>query len=524
MKDIVEEIMNEMDQISYGYLIEEGFNLADNPERWEKEIYSSYHLTSPKELMEIRVGTCFEQTEMERMLFENKGIDVDTYFMCSYGEKDSLPSHSFLTYKYNNKYYWFEHSWGKYKGIHEYYSIKELLLDVKRLHNEENNVKDKFMTFVYKYEKPEYGISLEEYYKYMKTQKLIKLNKPLYFYHLVNKNANMSLGLLSLKYLYDNKMYSLFDKYASKYIDRITNDWNIEKYKGKKELSRKEIIDALNIFRGEEGASYIYFFRYAPYKELGKNMEDILKYKDIYRININDEELLLEIKDIFYGYSMSNSDNELLTRKYYENVSKNEYFSMYDDNNKMLFSTLNHIAISFNQCRCPVKYLQKIVNNFELINNENELLVYMDEFINYYFNGDFGKYSLQINDELLFTKRGNCFDQVELERYFFDKMKIPNKTYFISFLLDYSNNYTMHTFLLYIKNGKYYIFENADSLNKGIFEFDNINDALEYKKELFLSQNKEATLEEKSKIVIKEYSKPNKKCSFDEFITHILDN
>ena len=83
--------------------------------------------------------------------------------------------------------------------------------------------------------------------------------------------------------MYNNKMYDLFDKNAAKYTHRITNEWNIEKYKGRIEssLSREEIIDALNIFRGESGASYIYFFRYPPKKELGENMANVLKYKDI---------------------------------------------------------------------------------------------------------------------------------------------------------------------------------------------------------------------------------------------------
>ena len=73
-------------------------------------------------------------------------------------------------------------------------------------------------------------------------------------------------GLISLQYMYDNKMYNLFDKNVEKYKDRILNDWNIEKYKEKTNLTREEYIDALNIFRGKYGANYIYFFRYAPYK------------------------------------------------------------------------------------------------------------------------------------------------------------------------------------------------------------------------------------------------------------------
>jgi hypothetical protein len=82
-------------------------------------------------------------------------------------------------------------------------------------------------------------------------------------------------------------MFDLFDKKVLKYEDRIINGWNIVNYKGKEKLTREEYINALNIFRGEHGSNYIYFFRYAPYRELGDKINELSKYKDIYRININ---------------------------------------------------------------------------------------------------------------------------------------------------------------------------------------------------------------------------------------------
>lgn len=186
------------------------------------------------------------------------------------------------------------------------------------------------------------------------------MSKPLYFYHLVNKDADLSKGLLSLQYMYDHNMNDLFSKYAEKYHKRITSSWNISTYKGKSNLTDKDYIDALNIFRGKYGSKYIYFFKFAPYNELGPKMTEILKTKDIYRIDINNPEVKKYIQDIFYGYDMSNSDNKVLDKTYYENITQEEYFQNYDDSLEMNFAPLNHIAIAFIDGYCPINLLEKL--------------------------------------------------------------------------------------------------------------------------------------------------------------------
>ena len=61
-------------------------------------------------------------------------------------------------------------------------------------------------------------------------------------------------------------------------------------------------IEALKKFRGQNGAYYIYFFRYPPFINLGDKIKELSKVKDIYRINIHDEKLATQIEEIFYGY------------------------------------------------------------------------------------------------------------------------------------------------------------------------------------------------------------------------------
>ncbi len=358
------EVMNLMDNINYGVPNENNENLLELID--EEEVFNKYYyLQSPEELKKSKLGTCFDQTELERKYFEERKIPAKTYFICSYDySNSSFPSHTFLTFTKNDKHYWFEHSWVEEKGIHEYNSEKELLTSVKEkfITSHQNEISPETYTHIYLYDKPKSHISCKEFYEYVTTGQLIKLNKPLYFYHLVSKESNLTNGLLSLEYMYKNNMDNLFDKNAEKYKSRIVNSWNIEEYVGRKEesLTREEIIDALKKFRGPEGANYIYFFRYPPYKELGPNMKKILENKDIYKININDEEVESHINEIFYGYNMSHSDNQKLDKKYYENITKTEYFSKYDDSLKMNFSTLNHISIAFKNYCCPLELLEKV--------------------------------------------------------------------------------------------------------------------------------------------------------------------
>lgn len=363
MTNEVNKIMEIMQTIEYGFKDEQGINIITNQIKWDNEFYNFYYLLSPEELLTTKCGVCWDQVELERYLFEKQNIEVATYFICIY-DGDNLPSHTFLTFKHDNKYYWFEHSWATYQGIHEYSSLKELLLDIKDKFIVSNSyVNSSEHTFIYEYQQPKLHISCQEFYDYIETQKLVKLNRPLYFYHLVPKNANISKGLFSLQYMYDNKLYDLFDKNVSKYQNRIINKWNIKKYKDQKELTREEFLDGLNIFRGQYGSRYIYFFKYPPYKDLGSRMTEILKTKDIYRININDEEVMKSIKDIFYGYEMSNSDNKQLDKKYYENISRKEYFSKYDDTIEPNFSRLNHIGIAFVNDFCPATFLEKYISD-----------------------------------------------------------------------------------------------------------------------------------------------------------------
>ncbi len=160
---IANKIMTLMNDIQYGYLDKDNIKHL-----YIDDFFSSmYKLQSPFEILENKIGVCWDQVELQRYYFEKENILCKTYFIVYY-DNDKCPTHTFLVYKNNDFYYWFEHSWEKYRGIHKYSSLDELLTNVrKRFIKEElpSNFNNKNLC-LYDYKKPNYGISCMEFYKH----------------------------------------------------------------------------------------------------------------------------------------------------------------------------------------------------------------------------------------------------------------------------------------------------------------------------------------------------------------------
>lgn len=173
MNNII-KIMAALNDIEYGFKDDLGNNIIINSNKWGNEFNDFYYLQEPEELLKTKCGVCWDQVELERKLFEDNNIKIKTYFVYIVDE-DMLPSHTFLTFEMNNKYYWFEHSWNKYKGIHEYNNLNDLLKDViSKFKDEHSEVNSKALLYLYEYQKPKKHIKCNEFYKYVETQNKIE--------------------------------------------------------------------------------------------------------------------------------------------------------------------------------------------------------------------------------------------------------------------------------------------------------------------------------------------------------------
>lgn len=177
---------------------------------------------------------------------------------------------------------------------------------------------------------------------------------------------------------------------------------------------------------------------------------------------------------------------------------------------------------------------------FNDINNPEDLLNYMNENVVYGFIGNnkkiykdteseewldwYNECRVQTGEEILKTNVGTCWDQVELERLWFEKHNYEFKTIFIYFEVDHENNFPTHSFLIFKENDKWYWFEHAFGEYEGIYEFDSIEDAIKYIKNAFLNRAIEmncATIDDKNLIRMYEFNKFEKKLTVDEYINHV---
>jgi hypothetical protein len=126
--------MNE--NIHYGFVGKNNQRVyTPEDEDMDKDINDEYFLQSPEELINSGHGVCWDMTELERDWFTKHNYNLKVFFMMfAKNVENNLPTHTFLAFEDQGKWYWFEHAFGEQRGIHEYPSLNELIIDVKKKH------------------------------------------------------------------------------------------------------------------------------------------------------------------------------------------------------------------------------------------------------------------------------------------------------------------------------------------------------------------------------------------------------
>jgi hypothetical protein len=79
---------------------------------------SKYIVKTPEQVLRKKEAVCYDLVELQRKLFNQIGYEFKTFFAYENLPITDNPTHTFLVFKENNKYYWFESSWQSYKAIH----------------------------------------------------------------------------------------------------------------------------------------------------------------------------------------------------------------------------------------------------------------------------------------------------------------------------------------------------------------------------------------------------------------------
>ncbi len=182
-----------------------------------------------------------------------------------------------------------------------------------------------------------------------------------------------------------------------------------------------------------------------------------------------------------------------------------------------------------------------MIEKFNNINTVDELYEFMDN-IKYGYLSNTGKvyttldedfdknwekeYILESKDDILKTGYGNCWDQVELERFWFKKHNYEIKTIFEIVLLDYDNDYPSHTFLVYRDGDSWCWFEHADYDNRGIHKYDSFEELIkdQYSKYLKLLKTYNISIDEIDNIILTEYDEPTMNINSEEFLEYVINS
>ena len=178
---------------------------------------------------------------------------------------------------------------------------------------------------------------------------------------------------------------------------------------------------------------------------------------------------------------------------------------------------------------------------FDSIKTPNELMEYLDQNFEYGVIDNNGKkltnsnsnefqqvcnnqWKLRTVSQMLNDKIGHCYDQVEIERFWFQKNGYKVKTFWISaYQEELANSGFSHTYLLYKDNELWKLFEHSDFCNRGIYEFKTVTDAVKWQAEHQI-KFAESCVKPVNKYVvcIKEFNQPPTNINMQEYLEFIF--
>lgn len=146
---------------------------------------TKYALCDKERILRYGLGVCLDQVELERFWFKEHNYNFKTFFIWFNFEQDNnYPTHTYLVFEKNDKYYYFEHADSTNRGIYELNSYKEAILyqmnnHIKHVKKNNLPINDEILNHiqVIEFKINNYKISMNEYYDNIVKSKKVYENK-----------------------------------------------------------------------------------------------------------------------------------------------------------------------------------------------------------------------------------------------------------------------------------------------------------------------------------------------------------
>ncbi len=113
--------------IEYGWIDKFSNKHLNNLKRFRE----NYRISSIEEIIRNGLGTCIEQAKLIKLFFDNIGLENKLYCYKRYETEENFDKevrmHCFVLYRFQGKWYHFEHSNSNKRGIHEFDSIESAI-------------------------------------------------------------------------------------------------------------------------------------------------------------------------------------------------------------------------------------------------------------------------------------------------------------------------------------------------------------------------------------------------------------
>ena len=159
---------------NYEYIVPNGGDIIS--EISDDAFTDNFRLLSPAEFEKYKGGVCWDYVVYEAYYFNKHFHDIQysVYFEVLDNKAD-CPTHTFLIFRYDNKYYWFESSWKPMCGIYGGFTTEKDAVDYAM---SKLDLKTNYRSYICKYDplnSKMFGMTCEQYMEYFSHK--VKLYK-----------------------------------------------------------------------------------------------------------------------------------------------------------------------------------------------------------------------------------------------------------------------------------------------------------------------------------------------------------